>query len=120
MTESELGTAASVLIALLLVAGGLLALIGSIGLLRLRNFYQRLHAPTLGNTLGCGCILVASILYFSLSEGRLAFHEVLITMFIVMTAPLSAMLLSKVALYRDGREARAREPAQEETPEKSE
>ncbi|MGO3743333.1 monovalent cation/H(+) antiporter subunit G, partial [Kerstersia sp.] len=51
MTETGLGTAVSLLIALLLVAGGLLALIGSIGLLRLRNFYQRLHAPTLGNTL---------------------------------------------------------------------
>ncbi|AZV93406.1 hypothetical protein CBF45_06465 [Bordetella sp. J329] len=114
MTESAIGTAASLLIAFLLVAGGLLALIGSIGLLRLRNFYQRLHAPTLGNTLGCGCILVASILYFSLAEGRIAFHEVLITLFIVMTAPLGAMLLSKVALYRDGREARLRQPEQSE------
>lgn len=114
MSDIEIGPVASTVIAVLLVAGGLLALIGSIGLLRLRNFYQRLHAPTLGNTLGCGCILVASILFFSFTDGHVELHEVLITMFVVMTAPLSAMLLTKVGLYRDGREARMRQPESSE------
>ncbi len=96
----------SIPIALLLVAGGLLALIGSFGLVRLSNFYQRIHAPTLGSTLGCGCVLIASMIYFTAVEGRPVLHELLITAFIVLTAPLSAMMLIKVGLYRSGREDR--------------
>ena len=93
-------------VALLLVAGGLLALIGSFGLVRLSNFYQRIHAPTLGATLGCGCVLVASMIYFTAVTERPVIHEILITCFIVITAPLSAMMLIKVGLYRSGREQR--------------
>lgn len=93
-------------VALLLVAGGLLALIGAFGLVRLSNFYQRIHAPTLSATLGCGCVLVASMIYFTAASSRPVLHELLITCFVVMTAPLSAMMLIKVGLYRTGREAR--------------
>ncbi|MEI2415717.1 monovalent cation/H(+) antiporter subunit G [Orrella sp. JC864] len=104
-------------VALLLVAGGLLALIGSFGLVRLSNFYQRIHAPTLGATLGCGCVLIASMIYFTATSGRPVIHELLITCFIVLTAPLSAMLLIKVGLYRSGREQRLerRAPGSEQT-----
>ncbi|VFR50153.1 Na(+) H(+) antiporter subunit G [plant metagenome] len=103
--------------AILLVVGGILALIGSFGLLRLSNFYQRIHAPTLGATLGCGCVLIASMLYFTGLSGRPVVHELLITIFVVMTAPLSAMMLIKVGLYRSGREERleAKSPAAHRT-----
>src|SRR5690606_18790542 len=90
---------AAVPAALLLVLGGVLALIGGLGLLRLPDFYQRLHAPTLSNTLGCGSVLVASLLYFSVLHGRLMPREVLITVFIVMTSPVTAMLLIKAGRY---------------------
>ena len=57
-------------VALLLLLGAALALIGSIGLLRLRSFYERMHAPTLGTTLGIGCVLLASMLFFSVLQTR--------------------------------------------------
>jgi multicomponent K+:H+ antiporter subunit G len=84
----------------LLVAGGLLAAIGSFGLLRLPDFYARMHPPAMGTTLGAGCVLIASMLVSSALVGRPVLHELLITLFIVMTAPVTAMLLVRAAVYR--------------------
>lgn len=86
--------------ALLLVCGGLLTLIGSLGLLRFETFYARLHAPTLGTTLGAGCVLLASILVSSVLAQRPVLHEVLITVCLVMTSPITTMLLMRAALFR--------------------
>lgn len=86
--------------ALLLVCGSLLALIGSLGLLRFDQFYARLHAPTLGNTLGAGCVLLASILVSSALAQRPVLHEVLITLCLVVTSPITTMLLMRAALLR--------------------
>ena len=87
---------------LLLVAGGLLALVGSIGLLRLPDFYTRIHPPAMGTTLGTGCVLITSMLVSSALARRLVLHELLITLFVVMTAPVTAMLLMRAAVYRGG------------------
>lgn len=87
--------------ALLLLVGAGLALTGSLGLLRLGNFYDRIHAPTLGTTLGIGSVLFASMLYFSVLQTRLVLHEVLIAVFMVVTTPVTLMLLARAALYRD-------------------
>jgi multicomponent K+:H+ antiporter subunit G len=92
--------------AFLLVAGGLLAALGAFGLLRLPSFFMRMHPPAMGSTLGAGCVLLASILVSSAAAGRPVLHAVLITLFIVMTAPLSAMLVARAAAYRGGRRAR--------------
>jgi multicomponent K+:H+ antiporter subunit G len=86
--------------ALLLIGGGLLALIGSIGLLRLGNFYSRMHPPTMGSTLGAGCVLIASMLVSSAALHRPVIHELLITVFIVLTAPVTAILLMRAARRR--------------------
>ncbi len=86
--------------ALLLVCGALLSLIGSLGLLRLDEFYARIHAPTIGNTLGAGCVLLASILVSSALAQRPVFHEVLITVFILLTSPVTAILLMRAAIFR--------------------
>ncbi|MDR2240574.1 MAG: monovalent cation/H(+) antiporter subunit G [Zoogloeaceae bacterium] len=86
--------------ALLLIAGGLLALIGSLGLLRLDSFYARIHAPTMGNTLGAGCVLIASMLTSSAAAGRPVIHELLITLFLLITSPVTTMLLMRAALFR--------------------
>lgn len=94
-------------VALLLVVGGLVALIGSLGLFRLQNFYQRIHGPAITVTLGAGCILVASMTYFSVAESRLVLHELLIGAFVLLTAPVVAMLLMRAAVYRDLRARRA-------------
>ena len=103
MTIEELPLWASVPASLLLIAGGLLTLIGSVGLLRLRTFYERIHPPTMGTTLGTGCVLIASMLVSSALLHRPVVHELLITLFIVLTAPITATLLMRVAVYRGRR-----------------
>ena len=91
----------AVVTGMLLVVGAGLTLVGSVGLIRLRNFYERAHAPTLGSTLGTGFILIASILYFSTLGSRPVVHEILIGIFVTLTTPVTLMLLSRAALYRD-------------------
>jgi multicomponent K+:H+ antiporter subunit G len=92
---------AALIVAVLLLLGGGLALIGSFGLLRLQGFYERVHAPTLGTTLGIGCVLAASMLFFSLLQMRFILHEILIAVLMVVTTPVTLMLLARAALYRD-------------------
>src|SRR3546814_11318357 len=79
----------AVLTAALVLTGATLTLVGSIGLLNLPDFYQRLHAPTLGTTLGTGTILLASITYFSVLDTRPVVHEILIGVFVTVTTPRS-------------------------------
>lgn len=92
---------AALLVALLVVSGAVITLIGSFGLLRLRNFYERAHAPTLGATLGTGAILIASMLCFTVLKGRPSVHEILIGVFVTMTTPVTLMMLARATLYRD-------------------
>ncbi len=91
----------AVLTAILILLGSILTLIGTIGLLRFSSFYARVHAPTLGTTLGIGCVLIASIVYFSVLQSRPVIHEVLIMIFVTVTTPITLMLLVKAALHRD-------------------
>jgi multicomponent K+:H+ antiporter subunit G len=86
--------------ALLLIIGGLCTVIGSLGLVRLRSFYSRMHGPSMGSTLGLGCVLLASMLLWSASRGSPVWHEFLITAFMVTTAPITAMLLMRAAVSR--------------------
>lgn len=86
--------------AVLLVSGGLLALIGAIGLLRLKSFYARMHSPTMGATLCTGCVLVASVLVSSAVADRFVIHELLIAAFLTTTAPVTAILLMRAARSR--------------------
>jgi multicomponent K+:H+ antiporter subunit G len=97
---------AAIVVAALMLGGALLAFIGSLGLLRLGDFYQRVHAPTLGTTLGTFCMLAASITCFSVLHGRPIFNEILIGVFLTLTTPITLMLLVRTALHRD-REAGA-------------
>lgn len=83
------------------VIGGVFALVGSIGLARLPDFYMRLHGPTKASTLGVGGTIVASLLFFSWQEHSLQLHEVLIVLFLFITAPVSAHMLAKAAMHRD-------------------
>ncbi len=89
------------LVALLLVLGSAFALIGAIGLVRLGDFYRRLHGPTKAITLGVGCVLIASMAAFGFGTGHASLHELLITLFVFLTAPISAHLLVKAALRLD-------------------
>jgi multicomponent K+:H+ antiporter subunit G len=83
----------------LLISGGTFAFIGSLGMVVLKDFYMRLHGPTKVTTLGIGCMLIASMLYFWRLEGIISIQEMLITLFLFITAPVSAHLLAKTGLH---------------------
>lgn len=105
-----LPTWTALLVAVLLLLGTGLSLTGSLGLLRLGNFYQRVHAPTLGATLGAGCVLIASMVFFSVLQTRPVVHEVLITVFVTVTTPVTLMVLVRAALQRDRSEGNLHQP----------
>jgi len=69
--------------------------------MRLPSFYQRIHGPAITVTLGAGCLLLASMLYFTVLQSRLVIHELIISAFIMLTAPVVAMLIMRAAVYRD-------------------
>jgi multicomponent K+:H+ antiporter subunit G len=87
------------LIAFLIITGAVFTFIGSLGLARLDDFYMRLHGPTKATTLGVGNLLIASAVYFSFRNAGVSLHEILITLFLFITAPVSAHLLAKAALH---------------------
>ena len=97
-------------VAMLVLLGAALTFTGSVGLVVLRSFYDRIHAPTLGTTLGIGCVLLASVLFFSVLQTRFVVHEVLITVFMVVTTPVTLMLLARAALSRDRRDGSGEVP----------
>ena len=94
------------LITFLVVGGAAITLTGAIGLARLKSFYDRVHAPTLGATLGTGFILIGSMLCFSVLQSRPVLHEILIGLFVTLTTPVTLILLVRAALYRDRVERR--------------
>lgn len=96
----ELPDWAAIVVALFLLVGAGLTLTGSIGLLRLESFYERVHATTLGSTLGAGCILIASMVCFSVLQTRLVLHEIVIAIFMTITTPVTFTLLVRAALFR--------------------
>jgi multicomponent K+:H+ antiporter subunit G len=86
-------------VAFLIIAGASFALIGSIGLVRFADFYTRLHGPTKATTLGVGSVLIASAVFFSARGDGISLHEILVSIFLFMTAPVSAHIMSKAALH---------------------
>lgn len=103
---AEVPAIAAILTATLLIAGAGITLIGSLGLLRLQSFYERVHAPTLGTTLGTSCIAVASTIYFSALGSRPVLHELLILVFVTVTTPITLMVLVRAAVFRDETEGK--------------
>ncbi|WP_103334534.1 Na+/H+ antiporter subunit G [Pseudotabrizicola formosa] len=86
-------------LAALLVIGGVFAIVGSFGLLKLPTTMQRLHAPTKATTIGVGSALISSMLYFWFFEGTLSWHELMITLFLFLTAPITANFIAKAQLH---------------------
>jgi multicomponent K+:H+ antiporter subunit G len=89
------------LAAVLVLAGALLAFIGSLGLLRMKTFFERVHPPTMGTTLGTALVLAGSMLYFTGLESRLVLHEILIGVFMTLSTPVTYVLLGRAALRRE-------------------
>jgi multicomponent K+:H+ antiporter subunit G len=88
------------IVALLLLLSGGLAFIGALGLVSLRDFFLRMHAPSLAATLGSWSATLASVLYFSAGPGSLQLHLWLIVILLAMTVPVTTVLLSRAALFR--------------------
>ena len=111
MTYAEdLPAWAALLTAFLTLIGAGLALIGAVGILRFDNFFDRVHAPTLGTSWGTGAIVLASMTFFSALGSRPVLHEILIGVFITITTPVTLMLLARAVLYRDRTEGKAGVP----------
>lgn len=92
---------AAVLVALLVVSGAALGLLGALGLVRGQTFYDRAHPPSIATTLGMSGILFGSLVYFSVTGLRLSVHEVLIVAIVPIVAPVTMMLLARAAIFRD-------------------
>lgn len=107
MKYGDLSALQAALISVLLLIGAGMTFIGAFGLVRLRqSFYERVHAPTLGTTLGTIAIAFASLLYFSASGSSISVHEILIVIFVTVTTPVSLVVLVKAAALRDASEAK--------------
>lgn len=97
---SGAGLFVDIAISALMVLGASFALIGSWGMVRLPTLMERLHGPTKATTLGLGGILVGSMLFFTFDQGGWTMHELLISLFLFITAPISANMIAKVHLHQ--------------------
>lgn len=91
---------AEIAVSFLLVVAGIFGLVGSLGLVKLDDTMRRLHAPTKATTLGIGGVLIASMIYSGVFLDRLSFHELLITVFLFLTAPITANFIAKAYMHR--------------------
>ncbi|WP_455481952.1 monovalent cation/H(+) antiporter subunit G [Bartonella sp. B35(2025)] len=108
--KDDVSLTVAIVITIFLILGSGLTLIGTIGLVRLSNFYERLHMPSVGTSWGAGSILIASFLYSMFVDHRFVFHEVLMMLFLLVTAPIASMLLSQAAAYRYHSEDKSEKP----------
>jgi multicomponent K+:H+ antiporter subunit G len=87
-------------VAVLLVASGVLVLGAALGLLTLPDFFLRMHAPALASTLGTWLVALASVVHFSVLEGELSLRVWLVAILLSITAPVTVMLLARAALFQ--------------------
>jgi multicomponent K+:H+ antiporter subunit G len=98
-------------VALFILLGALFLFVGSFGLAKLPDTLRRLHAPTKATTLGIGALLVASMLFFVLLHDATGIHELLITLFLFLTAPVTAKMIAKAYVFRSPQIRQALPPA---------
>lgn len=88
------------LIAVLVMLGAIFVLIGSVALVKLPDFYTRLHGPTKATTLGLGSLVLASLVFFNFVQHELSLQQLLIALFLFITAPVTAYMLIKAGLHQ--------------------
>lgn len=101
MSATDIPLWAAWLVVTLAIGGATLSLISALGLARLTSFYERAHAPSIVTVSGVTLILLASIVFFSVAEGRPVLRDALIGLFVVITTPVTTILLVRAAVYRD-------------------
>lgn len=87
------------LIALLIVVGSAFALIAALGVLRMPDFYMRMHAATKAGAFGALLLLISAALYFG--TVRAVVTSILVIVFFYVTTPVAAQTLAESA-YRRG------------------
>ncbi|EIK94612.1 putative monovalent cation/H+ antiporter subunit G [Pseudomonas sp. M47T1] len=97
---NELPVWIQVAIGVLLLLGSLFALLGAIGMVRLKDYFQRMHPPALASTIGAWCVSLASILFFSAQAHEPVLHAWLIPILLAITVPVTTLLLARAALFR--------------------
>jgi multicomponent K+:H+ antiporter subunit G len=97
---------AEIVIAVLVIGGATIALLGSLGLMRLKSYFERVHAPSIIATMGCWLIMWATFVFFSVTGQGLALHALLIAIFIAVTVPITTIFLMRAALFRARRAGR--------------
>ncbi|ROL69297.1 Na+/H+ antiporter subunit G [Pseudomonas chlororaphis] len=97
---TELPLWVEVLVAILLLLSSLFAFIGALGMLRMKDYFQRMHPPALASTLGSWSVALASILYFSALKSGPVLHAWLIPILLAITVPVTTLLLARAALFR--------------------
>jgi multicomponent K+:H+ antiporter subunit G len=98
--NGELSLWVEIPVAILLLLSSLFTLIGAVGLVRLKDYFQRMHPPALASTLGAWCVALASILYFSALKSMPVLHAWLIPVLLAITMPVTTLLLARAALFR--------------------
>jgi len=98
----ELSLVETIFVSSFLTIGAAFTLVGAFGLMRLQNFYARVHSPTLGTTVGTVCIATASMIYFTIIGTRLAVHELVAIAFVTVSTPVGLIILVRAALFREG------------------
>jgi multicomponent K+:H+ antiporter subunit G len=88
-------------VALLLVLGATIILAARSACCACAPSTSASMAPAITVTLGAGCLLLASMIYFTVAQSRLVIHEIIIAVFILLTAPVVAMTIMRAAVYRD-------------------
>ena len=98
--------------ALLALTGAAAALVGSVGLVRFGTSFRRVHAPTLGATLGTWSLTLATVLHLSVVRGDVYLHALLVAVFVAATTPVTTIFTMRAALFRE--RLAGREPAPED------
>ncbi len=99
MSTAALPLWLDVVVSALVLAGAFIAFMGSFGLLRLKTYFERVHAPSIIATLATWCVMHATLIYFSAIDS-LALHALLIALFIAVTVPITTIFLMRAALFR--------------------
>jgi multicomponent K+:H+ antiporter subunit G len=91
---------AEAMVGVLLVMSGVFTVVSAVGLVRLQDFFLRMHPTALAYTFGSWCVTLAGILYFSMLESSAVLHPWIIIIMLSITVPVTTLLLARAALFR--------------------
>jgi multicomponent Na+:H+ antiporter subunit G len=83
---------------LLLAAGGLACVVGAIGMLRMPDFYTRIHAASVSDAVGAGLVLAGLLLQAGWT--LVALKLAVVGLLIFFTSPAATHALARAALHR--------------------